>query len=204
TRGRDPGIRPPAAGWALLLALLPASALGASLSVVGEPIVLGRTQRAMLVLDVGDAEPPDGRPLRLAVNVGSLGAVERVAPGRHRIEYTPPATRHPQVALLGWWREGWGEPPEVLRLPLLGTTRLPVKAPAGRTVTVEVGDARFGPVQAGRDRTAVVPLVVPPGIDRVTVTIAGGAEPVRRVVALEVPPAAPALVVPGDDEEPAP
>ena len=165
----------------MFLTLLPAAARSASLTVEDGPIVLGRTEQAMVVLEVEEPAGTEEQPVRLAVNVGTFGPVERVGPGRHRARYTPPATRHPQVALVGWWRRSPGALPEILRLPLLGTTRLRVKAPAGRAVRVDVGAVRFGPVKAGRKGTAVVPLVVPPGIDRVTVSITGGRETVDRL-----------------------
>ncbi|HEX7490033.1 MAG TPA: hypothetical protein VF341_14085, partial [Anaeromyxobacteraceae bacterium] len=155
----------------------------------GGPIVLGQTEQAMVVLQVEEPAGTEGQPVELAVNVGSFGPVERVGPGRHRARYTPPATRHPQLALVGWWR-GPSALPDILRMPLSGTTHLRVEAPPGRAVRVDVGSVRFGPVKAGRKGTAVVPLVVPPGIDRVTVTITGGRETATRQVALEMPPPA--------------
>ncbi|HYS81044.1 MAG TPA: hypothetical protein VEM76_10050 [Anaeromyxobacteraceae bacterium] len=164
--------------------------------------MLGRTEQAMVVLEVEEPAGTEEQPVRLVVNVGSFGPVERIGPGRHRVRYTPPATRHPQVALVGWWRRSPGALPEILRLPLLGTTRLRVEAPAGRAVRVDVGSVRFGPVKAGRKGTAVVPLVVPPGIDRVTVSITGGRETVTREVALEMPQASVGLVVPSMSAEP--
>jgi hypothetical protein len=80
--------------------------------------------------------------------------------------WTPPPVRHPLVAVLAFWVEDGAEPSEValLRIPLLGKTRLDVSTDAGASVVVEVGGKRFGPVRANASGRARVPVEVPPGV----------------------------------------
>src|SRR6266568_4464825 len=108
TPARDPGPRTPLFACVMFLTLVPAAAQSASLTVEDGPIVLGRTEQAMVVLEVEEPAGTEEQPIRLAVNVGSFGPVERVGPGRHRVCYTPPTTRHPQVALVAWRRRRAG------------------------------------------------------------------------------------------------
>ena len=43
------------------------------------------------------------RPLRVSVNVGTFGPVERTGPGTYVTAYHPPKTRFPQLALVAVW-----------------------------------------------------------------------------------------------------
>ena len=207
--GRHPGRFRPAA-WLPLLLALPGPALGAALEVEAGPLVLGRAPSAVVTLRLDDARPDGGRleadrpadaampeaPLRLAASAGAFGPAERIGPGAYRATYTLPTTRFPQIVLVAAWPGGTPDPRvELLRLPLHGTTRLTVKAPAGRKVSVEVGGKSFGPVRAGRSGQAVVPIVVPPGVREARVTVVGGARPVVRKVALDIPPSRRLLAV---------
>ncbi len=193
TRRRDPGLGIPIA-WAAL-ALLPATALAASISttssisVEGDAVVLGRTESAKVLVRVDEQPAADAPPLHLLVNVGSFSEPERVAPGQYRAVYVPPRTRFPQMALVAVWRETGPEARvDFVRFPLFGTTRLAVKAPPGSAVSAKVGKDEFGPVTASAKGKAILPIVAPPGVRQATVAISGGSGPVLREVALEVPP----------------
>lgn len=135
------------------------------------PVVLG--DLAAVPVQITAPEPPEGesRPLRLSVNVGRFGAIERVAPGRYRALYELPTTRHPQVAFIAVWRETGPEAPiHFFRIPLSGRTKLPVRTRAGATVKVLVEDRVFGPMIASRSGRVEVPIVVPPGVPEVVAT----------------------------------
>ena len=80
TRRDHPGLAKPAT-WAVL-AFLPTAALGATLSVEGGPVVLGRTRTAEVRFHL-DA-PAEGAPLRLTVNVGSFSDPVPLGPGSYR------------------------------------------------------------------------------------------------------------------------
>ncbi|MEW5737943.1 MAG: hypothetical protein AB1938_03400 [Myxococcota bacterium] len=147
-----------------LLVCLSCAAQAASLTLDKTPVVLGKTESVAVVIQIDEPEGADLRPLRLAVNVGSFGAVQRLARGKYRAVYTPPGTRFPQVALVAVWREtGADAPIEFLRIPLYGSTTLPVGAKKGAKVSVVVGDDTFGPMVVDADRHIDVPIVVPPG-----------------------------------------
>jgi hypothetical protein len=98
TRRRDLGFQAPLALAALALALLPAAALAASISVEGDAVVLGRTESAKVLLQVGEppttasprTSPPRLRPMsRPRDEIGGDGARHEYflaahPPDRHR------------------------------------------------------------------------------------------------------------------------
>jgi hypothetical protein len=170
----------------VLLLLAPGAARGGAVEIEGGPPVLGRTERAAALIRVD--EPAEGAlPLRLAVSAGSFGPPERVGPGLWRAAYSPPATRYPQTAIVALWREGGPAEVEVLRFPLQGITRLPVKAAPGSSVSVDVAGRSFGPAAAGADGQVAIPLEVPPGASQALVTVRRGKDSVLRKVGLEMP-----------------
>ncbi len=142
----------------------PAFAADASLQLEKSPIVLGQTESVAVAITISEPAGEELRPLRLAVNVGSFSPVQRVGQGKYRAVYTPPSTRFPQVALVAVWRESGAEAPiEFLRIPLYGSTKLPVGAKKRSKVTVLVGEQSFGPVVVD-DGNVEVPITVPPGV----------------------------------------
>ncbi|MDQ3264721.1 MAG: hypothetical protein M3Y59_13810 [Myxococcota bacterium] len=171
--------------WGLLAGALSLVSLAAEPSFVAEPAapVLGRTDRVRLTFQVPGQ---DTQQLRVAVNVGTLSTPNRVGAGRYTATYTPPPTRFPQAALLLAWQDGPGAEVAFYRLPLLGTTRLPVSTNPNTEVRVRVAEAVFGPVQTDAQGEATIPLDVPPGVVEAEVLV-GGAKTGRKV-ALEVPP----------------
>jgi hypothetical protein len=174
SRSRRLGSRTRAALLAgLLLGLVPlAPARAASLRLDAGAVVLGRTSSVGVTLWVEESAATEGRPLRLSVNVGAFGEVKRLSPGVYRAEYTPPATRFPQVALVAVWHETGPEAPiHFLRLPLYGATRMKVAAPRDAKVKVKVGLDSFGPVTADERGVAEVPLTVPPQVAEAQVEV---------------------------------
>jgi len=170
----------------LLALLLPTPAMaGSTIEFEGGPVVLGRSEQVVATVRVG--EPGDALPLRLAASVGTFGDPERVKPGVWRAAYRPPATRFPQTAILALWREGGSLQVEFLRFPLHGVMKLPVKAAPGYRVTAEVQGKAFGPVVAGEDGQAVVPVVVPPGARQAIVQARGEIASTLKSVRLDAP-----------------
>ncbi len=166
------------------------SAQAASLSLEKQPVLLGKTESVGVTLTIDEPPGAEVRPLRLAVNVGSFSAVERIAPGKYKTVYVPPATRFPQVALVAVWREtGTQAPIEFLRIPLYGSTKLPIGAKRGSDVVVEVGDLSFGPTKVDADGQIEVPISVPPGVREAIVKVK---EPrgslANRKLPIDVPP----------------
>jgi len=175
---------------ALLLASAAPVALGASLSIGGGAVVLGRTESSPVLIRVDEPPGAEVLPLRLSVNVGQFAEPKRVGPGQYRAVYTPPPTRFPQVALVAVWREtGPDAHIDFLRFQLFGSTRIGVSSQPGAQVKVRVRGDTFGPVVADRRGRSEVPILVEPGVKECEVVIreAAGAEAVRRVP-VEVPP----------------
>lgn len=178
-------------GLLALISLLGGQASASvSLEVEHEgPVVLGET--TSVSVSISAPEPPEGesRPLRLSVNVGRFGPIERLSAGRYRASYELPTTRHPQVAFVAVWRETGPEAPiHFFRIPLSGRTTLPVRTKPGATVKVLVESQVFGPVIASRRGRAEVPIVVPPGVPEVVATSTTSKVQSRATVDTGVPP----------------
>jgi hypothetical protein len=118
-----------------------------------------------------------GRPIRgarvaLTVNVGTVTEPVATKDGALVATYRPGTQEGPQVALfhasvksgVSAGTGGW------LSLPVHGQQLLRVQAPARARVRVSIGSASFGPVTAGADGTASVPVEVPPGVASAQVT----------------------------------
>ncbi|MBK7860356.1 MAG: hypothetical protein IPJ65_17440 [Archangiaceae bacterium] len=162
----------------------------ASLTLDKQPVLLGKTEAVGVTITLDEPAGAEVRPLRVAVNVGSFSVVQRLGPGKYKATYVPPATRFPQVALVAVWRETGAEAPiEFLRIPLFGSTKLPVGAKPGSEVTAEVGELSFGPVKVDGDGRVEVPISVPPGLRDVGVKVReprGGLA--NKRIGIEVPP----------------
>jgi len=168
---------------------------GVTVSWTPERVVLGQDSRVTLEVRV----PPDSGPVRGAASSGAF-TWERVEGGAVRVfEWTPPPVRHPLVAVLAFWVED-GTPPSdvtsagtgrskvgIVRIPLLGKTRLDVSTAAGASVVVEVSSRRFGPVKADDKGRARVPVEVPPGVRAATVLATRGTLHTRADIPLESP-----------------
>jgi hypothetical protein len=133
-------------------------------------------------------------PVRAAASAGTLDALD--AEGR-RFRWTPPAIRHPLLALLAFWVDTPGSPPEValVRLPLLGRTTLEVTTEPGAQVYISIGPERFGPVRADRRGRAEVAVEVPPGVRQAQVLASAQEQRSERAVALDVPEQHPVLAL---------
>jgi hypothetical protein len=138
--------------------------------------------RGMLGLDVevglsiavsGEIDPAD---VLISASAGEVVDVTLAAPGRLTGRYVLPKVNFPQVALLAFADRR--NPSRVFAqaaIPLFGRTDYPVKTTPGASVVLRVGGRQFGPVVAGADGRARVPIVVPPGVQQgmMVTTIAG-------------------------------
>src|SRR5262249_51351549 len=151
--------------------------------------VLGDTSEVSVVIHVLETPEVATRPLRVAVNVGAFSALERTASGVYHSTYRLPERRFPQVALIAVWREtGPDAPIEFLRIPLFGKADLPIETKRDAEVTVQVGDVRFGPKKADHAGKVLMPIVVPPGVEKVDVISASGNDKKVATVVVDVPP----------------
>lgn len=174
----------------LVAGLLSATVHAASLTLEKQPVLLGKTESVGVTITLDEPAGAEVRPLRIAVNVGSFTPPQRTAPGKYKTTYVPPPTRFPQVALVAVWRETGAQAPiEFLRIPLYGSTKLPVGAKPGSEITAEVGDLSFGPMKVDSDGRVDLPISVPPGLRDVAVKVKeprGGLA--NKKIGIEVPP----------------
>jgi hypothetical protein len=135
-------------------------------SAAAEPLVL-RAEPPSLVLGTGagativiDA-PAEGLP-RVTANVGRVENLRALGAGRFAVDYRPPESAYPQVAIVAASSgERWGWTSIALWGRGLATARS-----APRTeIRVTIGDASFGPVRADAEGEAQVPVIVPSGVE---------------------------------------
>jgi hypothetical protein len=133
--------------------------------------------------------PRAGARLRSAVNTGKLQALDGPSAVEQHFIWTPPSTRSPMTALLVFWIEERGSPPEVslARIPLVGRTTLEIHTEPTAQVRVQVADASFGPIRADKRGRAEVPIEVPPGIQTVQVIAQAHGRLRTRTSPLDVP-----------------
>ena len=149
-----------------------------------------------------------GRPLRagrvsLSVNVGSVTEPVASKDGVLVATYRAPTQEEAQVALFhavvksgaSAGSAGW------LSLPVRGRQVLRVQVPARSRVRVTIDGVSFGPVVAGADGTASVPVEVPPGVTSAQVTTVdrSGRRDSREVPLPAAPFARVRIVAPGEE-----
>ncbi|MDB4980889.1 MAG: hypothetical protein JWM82_1641 [Myxococcales bacterium] len=143
----------------------PAAGLAVSLAAAREFLVLGTDAEVTISIEVTGPGAETLLPVRTLANVGVLEAPRAGgAPGHFTARYVPPPERYPQVALLVVELAGSTQRLRgTLRLPLRGTTDVPLRTSPQASVTIRVGDQPFGPVLADRQGHVEVPVEVPPG-----------------------------------------
>lgn len=125
-----------------------------------------RAEPPLLRLDTADRaelsfRAPAG-PLSVQCNAGTLEGLREVAPGEWRATWHAPRARLPRVAVIV---ARSGDAVGFLPLPLWGQGEAEVRTRPGAVVEVRIGPETFGPMRAGKDGRAFVPVVVPPGVD---------------------------------------
>jgi hypothetical protein len=108
----------------------------------------------------GSAEPP----ARLAwlTNVGRVDAQ-----ANDTLLYTPASKHFPQVAIIAAY-DAAAQTPVVHFIQLVGSPTVEVKSEPNVSVTVQVGNASFGPQRTNGTGIALVPIEVPPGVTMAT------------------------------------
>lgn len=131
----------------------------------------------------------------LSVSTGTLGQPRATGEGRWQVAYTPPAARYPQVAIFALVsRDGtqfvWS------RVPLSGSAVVELSSDPNVSISVKVGDSKFGPVSTDSRGRAAVKVVVPPGIKHAESTAVDAIGNERtQAISLDVPEIAPLLCV---------
>ncbi len=181
-----------------------------------ERIVLGQDELSVLTFIAADnsGQPLDGLHLAVQASLGEVGEVSAMGGGAYRVEYRPPDTRRPGLAILSVVDM---DNPETsygfMAMPLVGapTWKLETGLPGVR-VGMNVGGEVFGPVTADDAGVAMIPILVPPGVttaqaiavqpdgtEMPPVEVSLNPPPFRR---LKLAPTAPEL--PGDGRSPFP
>jgi len=148
-----------------------AALLAVALSAEPSLLRIGADARAVVRISAR-AEP------RLAASAGRLDAVQRGEDGSWVAFYVPPQEGPPQVAIVTAIADGdvaW------LAIPLAAEGDAVVKTRPRASIVVRIGDQIFGPATANARGEAVVPVVVPPGVQ----TAYHG----KQEIPLHVPPA---------------
>ncbi|HEX4386276.1 MAG TPA: hypothetical protein VH083_25150 [Myxococcales bacterium] len=103
----------------------------------------------------------DSEPL-LSVNAGRFEKLHRVADDAFEADYLPPEEPIPRVAIataVAAGKFGW------LAIPLWGAGDALVKTRKHAQISVQIGDQTFGPAEADAEGDALVPVIVPPGVN---------------------------------------
>jgi hypothetical protein len=135
-------------------------------ALTGAPkrIVLGARRWLKLTLA---RLPGEGEP-QLTLNVGKLRRVKELPDGRLSFRIRLPRKRSPQELMLLARRPSG--PIYVYRLPLLGRTRVRIRAKPRSTITFRYANQQLDKPM-GRRRARRFRLVVPPGVDKVRVEV---------------------------------
>jgi len=137
--------------------------LALALHIAADPahLQLGAGTTAHVIVEV-----PEGvSGLRLSASAGAIGQPVLQADGTYAAEYTPPDETVPQVAIVAAVAATERGPQATwVALPLWGQGDAVVTTRPRARIEVSIGDHTFGPVKADETGTAIVPVVVPPGI----------------------------------------
>jgi len=131
----------------------------------------------------------------LSVSTGTLGPPQATGEGRWQVRYTPPVARYPQVAIFALVsRDGnqfvWS------RVALRGSAVVELSSDPNVSVSVRVGDGKFGPVHTDSRGRAAVKVLVPPGIKQAESAATDALGNVRtQIISLDVPEIHPLLCV---------
>jgi hypothetical protein len=129
-------------------------------------LLLGTDTELVVEIEVRGPGAETFAPTRTFATVGTLeGPQPTGVPAHFTARYLPPAERSPQVALLAV-EVGAGAQRlrGAVRVPLHGTTEMPLRTSPSASVTLRVGDEAFGPVVADRQGHVKIPIQVPPGM----------------------------------------
>jgi hypothetical protein len=143
-----------AALLALALAAAPARIEPSALMLAAEP--------AAIELIVPGAE---GLEAKVMNGAGSLSGVVAAGGGKFKATFQFPAQRYPQLALvlISARQKGGVRQRHWVALPLVANANLKIETKPSATVTVSIGELKFGPATADARGKLSIPAKVPPG-----------------------------------------
>ncbi|WP_187323519.1 hypothetical protein [Stigmatella aurantiaca] len=133
--------------------------------------VKGRDTEATLTVRMlrPDGSPEDsGAPPVVRASVGRVEELSRSGPGTYRARYLLPKTNYPEVAILVAL-SSWPHPQSIhgafgrVVVPLAAAVNLPGETEPEANISIVIAGVKYGPVQAARNGSFRVPVVVPPG-----------------------------------------
>ncbi len=138
-------------------------------------VTLGDGATSTLSLQVEGTEALDASDLEFRALAGSVANVAPLGQGRISALYTAPSVNFPHLDIVSVVdRRDPDRLHAQLVIPLVGRADFPVNANPGASVLLTVGEREFGPVLADAAGKAKVPIEVPPGIGKATVTTPQG------------------------------
>jgi len=148
-------------------------------------IVLGKVDVATLTF----LGAPAKGDLLVRTSGGEVTNLTNMGEGKYSARFEAPKVNFPQFALITLadaanpaLRFGYQ------KVPLQGAVDYPVDAPANASVVLKIEGKEFGPVKADGNGKAMVPVIVPPGVDKATlVTVVDGTTK-ESSMDLRVPP----------------
>ena len=148
--------------------------MGVRITAPDAAVVLGRDARVPLTVVVHDAagQPvdPDG-PVQLAASAGRLERPQRLSVGIFSVGWLPPPQRFPHAAMVLAYAHVARTPVVGAQVvPLWGQGSLRVQTKPGASVTVQVGQASYGPQLANAQGEALFTVQAPPGPSRALAT----------------------------------
>ncbi|MDP2269909.1 MAG: hypothetical protein Q8K32_04190 [Archangium sp.] len=149
--------------WLVVLVTVGTAAAGADLSVRVSPshLQLGADPGAVIEVE----GPSDLSRLQVTVSHGRVGPARQLSPGHFVVDYLPPDQTFPRVAIIAARATSASHPLHGwTTLPLWGSAEAAVKTGPHQQVSIQIGQRTFGPVQADAKGSAVIPVLIPPGI----------------------------------------
>ncbi len=148
-------------------------------------IVLGKVDEATLTFQGG----PKKGDMLVRVSGGEVTNMTNMGGGKHTGRFAAPKVNFPQFAIVTL--ADAANPTGNFgyqKVPLHGAVDYPVEASPNSSVMLKIEGKEYGPEKASPEGRAMVPVVVPPGVDKATlVTIIDGAS-TEKVIDLRVPP----------------
>ncbi|MBW2256144.1 MAG: hypothetical protein JRI25_16315, partial [Deltaproteobacteria bacterium] len=170
--------------------VLPSVARAVTVSASPAALLVGRDLGADLTITlVGPkGQALDGADILVNTSSGQVKGLVSNGDGTYTARFTPQAVNYPHLALITV-----ADRRDPIRvhghtvIRLSGRVDYPILAPAGATVTMEIGGETFGPATSGAGGRAEVPVTVPPGVYAAKATTVRDGTPIESDIDLRVP-----------------
>ncbi len=159
---------------------------GLEISANPSAVVLGKDSGSTLTIKLPASSTK--AKLVLRASSGEVANLTAMGNGRYTARFVTPKLNYPHLSLITVVDQ---RDPDALHgslvLQMVGKTDFPVKADAGSTVIMRIGDREFGPVQASESGVAKVPVEVTPGTQAATIISITNGQSQETTMDLRVP-----------------